>query len=178
MIKEVKTPFIAIWDVDVIVDKQLITDTMKKLRGGEADVAFPYNGEFYDTSNIIRTLFLKKKQIHLLHRNKDLMSLIYKDKHIGGAFMASTEKYIQSGMENEKFYGWGPEDFERYSRWQNLGFKIYRASGCMYHLSHPRDANGRYNSQRQMEITLSEYQKTRKSSYNELLQIKRIERNE
>lgn len=169
MSKEVKTPFLAVWDVDVIVDKQLIMDTIEKLRTGEADVAFPYNGEFYDTSEIIRTLFIRKKQIQILHKNKDCMSLLYKEDHIGGAFIASTEKYRQMGMENEKFYGWGPEDFERFSRWSSLGFKIYRAPGCMYHLSHPRDRNGFYNSQRQMEITISEYNKTKNSSYEELL---------
>ena len=169
MAKEVKTSFLAVWDVDVIVDKQLIIDTIEKLRNGKADVAFPYNGEFYDTSEIIRTLFIKNNRIQILHKYKDYMSMIYKNSHIGGAYIISTEKYRQTGMENENFYGWGNEDFERYSRWLNLGFKIYRAPGCMYHLSHPRDGNGRYNSQRQMEINISEYIKTHKSSYNELL---------
>jgi len=149
----------------------LIIDTIKKLRSGEADIAFPYNGEFYDTSEIIRTLFIRKKQIQILHKNKDRMMLVYGDKHIGGAFIANTDKYKQTGMENENFYGWGPEDFERYSRWINLGFKIYRASGCMYHLSHPRDMNGGFASQRQREITTSEYVKTKNSSYNELLKL-------
>jgi len=169
MTKAVKTPFLAVWDVDVIVDKKLIVDTMEKLRNGEADVAFPYNGEFYDTSEIVRALFIQKKQIQTLHKNKDCMLLLYKDTHIGGAFIASTKKYKQVGMENEYFYGWGNEDFERYRRWMSFGFKIYRAPGCMFHLSHPRDNNGRYNSQRQMEITISEYIKTKKSSYEELL---------
>jgi len=169
MTKEVTTPFLAVWDVDVIADKQLIIDTMEKLRNGEADVAFPYNGEFYDTSEIIRALFIRKNQIRILHKYKDYMSFLYKDTHIGGAFIASTEKYKQAGMENEKIYGWGNEDYERHNRWKNLGLKIYRASGCMYHLSHPRDMNGRYNSQRQMEITISENIKTKKSSYDELL---------
>ena len=165
---EVKTPFLSVWDVDVIVDKQLITDTMEKLRSGDAEVAFPYNGEFYDTSEIIRSLFIRKKQIRILHKNKDRMSMIYGKILFGGAFMVNTEKYKLTGMENEKFYGWGDEDFERYKRWQNLGLKIYRAPGCMYHLSHPRDMNGQYNSARQREISKAEYLKTKNSSYKEL----------
>ena len=169
MTREVETPFLALWDVDVIVDKQLIIDAMEKLRNKKADIAFPYNGMFYDTSEIIRALFIRKNRIQILHKNKEYMSLIYKDEHTGGAFIASTEKYRQMGMENEKFYGWGDEDYERYSRWKNLEFKIYRAPGCMYHLSHPRDRNGHYNSQRQMEIAKSEYFKTQRSSYDELL---------
>jgi len=172
MTREVETPFLALWDVDVIVDKQLIIDAMEKLRNKKADVAFPYNGMFYDTSEIIRALFIRKNRIQILHKNKEYMSLIYKDEHTGGAFIASTEKYRQMGMENEKFYGWGDEDYERHSRWKNLGFKIYRAPGCMYHLSHPRDRNGRYNSLRQMEIAKSEFIKTQKSSYDELVNSK------
>jgi len=169
MTKEVKTPFLSVWDVDVIVDKQLIMDTMEILRNGKADVAFPYNGMFYDTSEIIRNLFIRKNQIQLLHKNRDRMLLIYGNDHKGGAFIASTEKYRQTGMENENFYGWGEEDFERYKRWLILGLNIYHASGYMYHLSHPRDRNGGYNSQRQMEISKSEYVKIWKSSCEDLI---------
>ena len=176
MTKEVKSPFLAVWDVDVIVDKQLIIDAMEKLRNGEADIAYPYNGEFYDTSEIIRNLFIRRNIIQILHRNRDRMLLIYGDDHKGGSFIASTAKYKQTGMENEEFYGWGEEDYERYNRWLTLGLIIYRAPGCMYHLSHPRDRNGRFNSLRQMEITKSENIKTWKSSYEELLiKIKKIE---
>jgi len=171
MTSTVKTTFLAVWDVDTIVDMMQIKDSMEKLRKRETDVAYPYDGHFYDTSEIIRSLFIQKKQIQILHKYRNRMSLIYGNKHVGGAFIASTEKYRQMGMENEKFYGWGPEDYERYNRWKNLGFKIYRAPGCMYHLSHPRDMNGYYNSQRQKEITISEYTRTKKSSYNELIII-------
>ena len=117
--------------------------------------------------NLARALYFKRKNIKVLHQNQRRMSLIYGQNHKGGAFIANTEKYKQTGMENEKFYGWGPEDYERYDRWINLGFRIYHAPGCMYHLSHPRDINGRFNSQRQMEITRSELAKTRKSSFKE-----------
>jgi predicted glycosyltransferase involved in capsule biosynthesis len=168
MTNAVETPFLAVWDVDVIVDKQLILDTMDKLRNGTADVAFPYDGKFYDTSDIIRSLFILKNKIQILHKNRDCMSLIYGTEHAGGAFIVSTEKYKQTGMENEKFYGWGWEDYERYDRWINLGLNIYRAPGCMYHLSHPRDMNGSFTSQKQKERSRAEHIKIWKSSYDEL----------
>ena len=98
------------------------------------------------------------------------MSLIYGDDHAGGAFIVDTEKYKQTGMENENFYGWGWEDYERYDRWINLGLNIYRAPGCMYHLSHPRDMNGNFTSQRQKDISRAEHIKTWKSSYDELIE--------
>ena len=169
MAKQVKTPFLAVWDVDVIVDKQLIIEAVVKLRNGEADVAYPYDGRFYDTSEIIRSLFIQKNKIQILHKNKERMLLIYGDDHRGGAFIAPTVKYKQIGMENENFYGWGEEDFERYKRWKTLELNIYRSHGCMYHLSHPRDINGHYNSSRQMEISKSEYIKLWKSSRDDLV---------
>ncbi len=168
--KAVKTPFMAIWDVDVLVDKKQILDTMIKLRYEEADMVYPYDGQFYETSDIIRSLYMKKPQIKILHQNRKRMNLIYGENHYGGAFFANTEKYRLSGMENEKFYGWGEEDFERYNRWMILGLNICRVPGCMYHLSHPRDMNGRFNSLRQMEITKSENARTWHSSKNELIE--------
>jgi len=170
MAKEITTPFIAVWDSDVIADKIQILDAIEKLRKGEADAAYPYDGRFIDTSNIIRMLYIRRKNINVLHKNENRMNLLYGDNHKGGAFIINTEKYKQAGFENENFYGWGPEDFERYERWVNLGYTIYRSPGCLYHLSHPRDMNGRFNSHRQMEITKSEFEKTRKSSSEELIE--------
>jgi hypothetical protein len=42
----VKTPFQAVWDADVIVDKNLIIDSIARLRSGEADIAYLFNGKF------------------------------------------------------------------------------------------------------------------------------------
>jgi len=169
MIREVKTPFLAVWDSDVIVDKIQITNALEKLRSNEADIAYPYNGQFYDTSDIIRRLYLKRKNINILHKNSCRMFLIYGSNHKGGGFIANTEKYKQAGMENENFYGWGPEDTERYERWIKLRYNIYHSPGCMFHLSHPRDLNGQFNSQLQMKITRSELSKTMRSTREELI---------
>ena len=168
MVKEVETRFLAVWDVDVLVDKRQIIDAMEKLRQGVADMAYPCNGRCYDTSEIIRALYIRKPQMKILDRNRERMNLLYGENVKGGAFLANTEKYRLSGMENENFYGWGPEDFERYYRWVNMQFKVYNSPGVMYHFTHPRDLNGQYNSMRQRELTLSERLKTCKSSYDEL----------
>jgi len=168
MVKGIGTPLLTVWDVDVLVDKNQIIETIEKLRHGEADIVYPYDGKFYDTSEIIRSLYMKKPQMKILHQNRIRMNQIYGENHKGGAFFANTEKYRLSGMENENFYGWGEEDFERYNRWMIFGLNIYRVPGCMYHLSHPRDINGSFSSSRQMEITKSESIKTRQSSHNEL----------
>jgi len=165
----VETPFLSLWDVDVLVDKSQIIDAIEKLRQGETDIAYPFDGRFYDTSEIIRSLFMKKQQMKILHQNRERMILFYSYNHKGGAFLVNTEKYRLSGMENENFYGWGSEDYERYVRWISFGLHVYNAAGCMYHLSHPRDMNGNFISQRQKELSISECVKTMESSYDELM---------
>ena len=54
--------------------------------------------------------------------------------------------HLQSGGENEHFYGWGPEDAERVKRMKILGLPVYRASGPLFHLYHPRKENSWYGS--------------------------------
>ena len=43
---------------------------------------------------------------------------------VGGAFLVNRVSYMEAGMENERFYGWGPEDVERVVRWDTLGYQI------------------------------------------------------
>ncbi|MDR0606046.1 MAG: hypothetical protein LBG80_17295 [Bacteroidales bacterium] len=151
--QKVNTPFLAIWDVDVIVDKNQILDAVEKLRKNEAEISYPYNGCMLDTSDTIRILYLAKKNIKVLHKYKNYMNLIYGDNIKGGAVIVNTKKYLVAGMENEDFYGWGNEDFERFFRFESLGYRIYRSDGPLYHLTHPRDINGRYRSNTHFKYT-------------------------
>ncbi|MDR1153632.1 MAG: hypothetical protein LBL04_02890 [Bacteroidales bacterium] len=168
MTKRVKTPVLALWDADVIADYRQIEDSISKLRNGDADIVFPYDG-FLDVSMIIRNLYLQKKNVKLLHHYKEWMDLKYGSNFIGGAFFANKEKYINAGMENENFYGWGNADYERFHRWEKLKYKIHRSKGALYHLSHPRDLNGKYRSTQQYQTTVNYLQKTIASSDSEIL---------
>jgi len=169
MIQLVDSKFLGIWDADVIIDKKQIVDSISNLRNGDIDIAYPYDGEFLDTTEIMKNLYVRKKNIGVLHKNKNKMYLPYGNKHIGGAIIVNKEKYEAAGGENEKFYGWGPEDFERYARWKNLNYRIYRSSGPLYHLSHPRSINSGFNSELQQKITSNECGKTEKSTAEEII---------
>lgn len=167
--KNIKTPFLALWDADVVINHEQIIDSMNALRSQRYEISYPYDGRFLDTSAIIRSLYLYKNyDFDVLRRNQKRMNLLYGDSHRGGAFLANTLKYIEAGAENEDFYGWGPEDFERYDRWINLKYNVHFAAGVLFHLSHTRDVNGRFNSILQMEQANSELRKTRKSTQKEL----------
>lgn len=169
MVKMAKTPIVAIWDADVIVPTNQILESVEKIRNG-IDVSYPYDGHFYDTFSIIRELYIKKKDIRILTKNINKMNLIYGNNMKGGAFIINRSKYIDSGMENEYFYGWGPEDFERYCRWQILGYKINFTKGNLYHLTHTRGINSTYRSLQQVQSTNKEYINTMCSCKDELIE--------
>jgi len=164
------TDYIAIWDADVIVPKEQIIDSLIKLRAHKADVIYPYDGHFYDTSEPIRELYLKDRNIKVLSQNDVKMNLPYGDRMVGGAFMVRKNAYFYSGKENELFYGWSPEDGERFHRWNNLGMKLLHNSGNLYHLSHPRGMNSNFRSNTQQLYTMNELFLTIKSSKAEILQ--------
>ena len=177
MTENVKTDYLAVWDADIVFPPNQIHETMDKLRFGKCAFCYPYKGEFLDTSKLIREQFLETVDIRLLEELKDLMLAPYGPNMRGGVFFANTKKYCKNGMENLKFYGWGPEDWERYERWMNLGERIGYIKGCLFHLSHPRDMNGTHNSNQQKMY--SHYQRflTMYSSGDEIIKRMRLNSN-
>lgn len=147
MTKYVTTPYISIWDADIIPDKKAIIDCIEHLRSKEADFSLPYNGICYDIPNSIKYLYFKKKDIRILHRHKSKMERLYSHPLVGGAVMINREKYIQAGGENEVHYGWGNDDFDRYFRFIRLGYKVYSVINTpLFHLFHFRGINSYYQS--------------------------------
>ena len=71
-------------------------------------------------------------------------------------------------MENEKYYGWGSEDSDRHERWKIFGYNIYRSSGCLFHLTHPRGINSKIRSVEYGVNTRVEWLRTTRSSVEEL----------
>lgn len=169
MVRMVDSPIVAVWDADVILPAHQVLEAVEAIRKG-GDVSYPYDGHFYDTSPIIRDLYICRREFRLLSKNVSKMNLIYGDDMKGGAFLINREKYIASGLENERIYGWGPEDFERYSRWKTLGYQILRVKGNLYHLTHSRGSNSSYRSLQQMQSSNKEYLKTKFSCKRELLE--------
>ena len=143
--KDVKTNFLGIWDVDVIVDHEQILDAVQQLRKNLCDIAYPFDGDCYDTSDLLRNHFLVHRDMEFMKSNKGKMQLMYNIEGVigavGGAILVRTDKYRLSGMDNEAFYGWGLEDGERHYRWLSFDFKIYRSKGYIFHLTHTRDSS-------------------------------------
>lgn len=152
MAKTVHTPYIAVWDADVIAPSSQIIETVEMLRKGKADFVFPYEKQFLDISFVIRRLYMQQLNMELLFRNMDVMKALYSPNPVGGAFFCNLELFFDVGMENEKFYGWGVEDGERCCRWEKNGYRIKRVKGPLFHLTHPRGVNSTQESQQGLFI--------------------------
>ncbi len=168
MTKISQTPYLAIWDADVIIPKKQIIEAVAELENG-SDIVYPYDGHFYDTSALVRELYVKKADIRILERNKEKMFLLYGNKMIGGAIFVNRQSYISSGMENTNFYGWGPEDSERHIRWKYLGYKIAYIKGHLFHLTHQRGSDSKFRSDDQIASTHNEIIKLVRSNKKEVL---------
>lgn len=142
----VETKFISVWDVDVLIPLEQIKRALESLTNGETDFIYPYKHQFFEISPILRKLFFREKDISILEKNTTKMKLMYQPGAIGGAFFAKTECYVNSGLENENFYGWGMEDNERFYRWKDHGFEVKFVEGHLFHLSHGRGINSRYHN--------------------------------
>ncbi len=138
MVKSANTSFVSVWDVDVVVPLEQVIETMKLLREG-SDFVYPYDRHFYDTTDELRRIYLRSGgDIAILEEHAAFMLSLYAPNPVGGVFFANRQSYLESGLESERFYGWGLEDGERYNRWKNLDYKVSRVSGDAFHLTHPR----------------------------------------
>ena len=141
MILSVETSYVSVWDADVISSAKQLEEAVILLRSKDADFVYPYESKMLDTSIILRNLYLETGDLDFLHKHSKKMEEMYPPLCVGGAFFCDTKSYIDIGMENDKFYGWGVEDGERYMRWKESGYKVKRITGLLFHLSHPRGLN-------------------------------------
>ena len=60
---------------------------------------------------------------------------------IGGIFVIDRNKFIESGMNDESFEGWGREDDARHEKLINLEIRFKRKYGYIIHMEHPMQVN-------------------------------------
>jgi hypothetical protein len=144
MVDSTHTPYIAIWDTDIVVDKSTIIDCINQLRSKAYDVAYPYDGQCYDVSSLIKPLYFSNRDIRFLFRHKEKMESLSLHWQVGGAVLLNREKYVLAGGENEKYYGWSNDDYDRFYRFNTMEYTIYKANKPLFHLSHPRKNNSSF----------------------------------
>lgn len=150
----VDTEYMGVWDCDVIVPLSQIKKAIELLRNHEADMVYPYNGYCYDVNNDVLEQYIQIQNESMLMENIDNLQCFYGRHTCGGAFMVNRHKYIKAGGDNEKFIGWGPEDLERYKRWEIKGYRVCRTEGVIFHLHHTRGENSQYYDSTLKRITI------------------------
>lgn len=168
LVSQCQTPYLAVWDTDVIVPPEQIVESVAYLREEKADFVYPYEKKFLDTTFILRELYLKTRDLKLLKKHAGKMPKLYLPNPVGGAFFADKDAYSNSGMENEHFYGWGREDGDRINRWEILGYTVRRVSGPLFHFTHERGVNSSFHSEDQDSIKMSEIFRVISMSRDEL----------
>ncbi len=171
MLETVQTDFLSIWDADVLIAPRQIVSSVDSLRNDIIDVSFPYDGTFFDTTSILRKIYMVSHDMDFLFENVERMILPYGKDMGGGAIFVNTARYRDAGGENELFYGWGPEDWERIERWKRIGLRINRVDGPLFHLSHPRDQNGKHRSDIQRQNSMMILENTIMSDRKELMMM-------
>lgn len=144
LVKIANTPYIAIYDVDVIIPFVQIERAIEEIRKKTYQIVYPYGGNFISVDILMKAMFSKLLNAELFESNLGKLN-IGSTRSYGGCVFLNRESYMLAGMENENLKSWGPDDVERWKRMMILGYKIKRINGNLYHLPHPRLINSGYN---------------------------------
>ncbi len=169
LIKKARTPFISIYDADVIFPEKQIIQCVDWLRKGDCNVAYPYTGFFGEVDVLAKHIFSKILDSNYLTENIGKLRA-GSMRSCGGAVFVDRQKYISAGMENEQFKKWGAEDKERLKRMEILDFRIKRSPGALYHLPHKRGKNSRYLSMDDQTTSIKEFIKVANMTQKELIE--------
>lgn len=130
-------PIVVNWDADVFVPVLQIWLAADAIRKG-ADMVYPYDGRFARVPREWYNRLNEAKDVGIFGDTQ------FTGKHgkpvpvtsVGGAIMFNRESFLNCGGENEFMISFGPEDWERYYRFEKLGYTIQRIHGSLYHLDH------------------------------------------
>lgn len=167
LIDTAKTPFISIYDTDVLIPVSQIIEAVYLLRNNHADVVYPYNGTFVSIDKLSSVIFSRFLEDEFLEENKEKF-VVSSTRSFGGCVILNKENYCKAGKENLQFTSWGPEDMERYIRMKLLGYKILRVDGLLYHMHHERGKNSGYINCEKRIAFMEEYSKIFNMKRNEL----------
>jgi hypothetical protein len=136
MLDLVETSVVVNYDIDVILPVNSYVEAYNKISSNECDVVYPYGSGQYQIrvyQNFNRDLFHQNFDINQINNNYDTWVAV-----VGHCFFISTDKYKECGAENENFIAYGPEDVERFERFQKYNYKIERVNNLVFHFEHFR----------------------------------------
>jgi SAM-dependent methyltransferase len=131
------TNIVANWDADIVVPPLQVYMAVQQLKNREADIVYPYDGRF---ARVDRKKWFHEYMAYMdcgIYGATQFPGTLPGDaKSVGGALLYTMEKFLQAGMENENMISYGPEDCERYDRFNLLGLRVKRVIGPLFHMDH------------------------------------------
>lgn len=142
LLKRCKTAHFFIYDTDIIVNPEAVIKSQEYLINypNENVLIYPYNGDFYNISKQHRDEYALTSDYDFL-KKKEKEYLPWFKYSTGGVFGGKKTAFQNYNIDNERIYGWGPDDKERYYRLKRKGFEIKRVDYPLYHLHHQRNNN-------------------------------------
>ena len=71
---------------------------------------------------------------------------------IGGIYLVDRQKFVDVGLNDESFEGWGREDDHRHIKLMNNGFKFKRFDGYIIHMDHPIQNDRKETAERNYKL--------------------------
>ena len=169
LLARVQTPLVCNLDCDAFFSSRQYLMSAQLLRWDAAEFVLPYDSATIHIAPQAQDGVLRILQSRPLDESEiaRLAELVWNGDSVGGAIFGKTPIYRDCGGENEKFLGWGWEDFERLSRFQKLGLRVSRTPGNFHHFTHPRGATSS-ELHAHYEANWNEYQRIEKTTRAQL----------
>jgi predicted glycosyltransferase involved in capsule biosynthesis len=137
-----KTPYICIYDLDCISEKKNMEKSLELLDEG-FEIVYPFNRRIKDIEDKTKFKEAYDFNIDSSEQNRDWAD--------GGIVFWNKQSFIEIGMLNEYFSGWGGEDNEIIIRANLFKLKQIRLDEILYHLYHERPLIRSENNKEQLK---------------------------
>ena len=137
LLEESKTLVVGIWDIDMVIRKEQLEESISEIQSGNVVMSIPYDGRLYYLSSVDSIRYRMDQSIDYLEYCKDKADY-FSIRSVRGCYLVNRDAYLKSGGENIHLYGWGLDDMERVKRMEVLGYPVFYAEGSSFHLYHQR----------------------------------------
>lgn len=137
------TPFIAIWDGNVIVPPDQVLEAVNKLREGEDVLVCPYDGRYCYCNELVSNLFNETGNMGSL--NDSVSEVILRNDYhsVRGAFIVKKNKYLVISDSIDNISDSELRDAARIIMFELSGLPLSFTKGCLFQLWYPTGKNQR-----------------------------------
>lgn len=166
-VKNTNSKYVIQHDADLLLQPSVYKKIHQSFRQG-VDFFYPYSGRVVN----INTPSKQMTNIVRQERNCPVGSytLLHQFNPKGGIFCWNKQFYYKIGMFNEKFVGYGYQDWQIYQRIVKLGYTVPRFKKVLYHLNHQRTKLNSGGDKKSWLVNKSIYDRTMNLSKQQLIQ--------